>query len=123
MQPLNIVLLQSDPGTAQSLLAPLCSSFHSVRTVPSLTDVKRYVAEHLAEIVILDMEIVALSEIAGLAHQFPGTCIICNHRLADDQMWSAALSAGAADCCPSHDTKSILTTVLQNADLARRMAA
>jgi DNA-binding NarL/FixJ family response regulator len=108
MQPLNVVLLQSDPGTVQSLIAPLGSCFRSVHEARSLGDVRDSVAKHNAELVILDIEVASLPEVERLSRDFPGVCIVCNHRLADDEMWTAALGAGAADCCASSDPRSIV---------------
>lgn len=122
MLPSNVVLLQSEPGVTQSLVASLCKSFRSVRPAPSLNDLRRDLAKSSLEIVIVDMEIVSTFEVECLSHDFPGARIICNHRLADEQMWTAALSAGAADCCPSYDTQGILRAALQNEASARRAA-
>jgi DNA-binding NarL/FixJ family response regulator len=123
MRPLNVVLLQSDPGVTQFLIAPLCNSFRSVREARSLCDLRTSVAKHGAGVAILDLEMASISDVEGLTQDFPGICIVCNHRLADEQMWTATLSAGAADCCPSNDTRSILTATLRHATVARSMAA
>jgi DNA-binding NarL/FixJ family response regulator len=116
MQPLNVVLLQSDPGTVQSLIAPLGNCFRSVREARSFGDVRDSVAKHNAELVILDIELASLPDVARLCRDFPEVCIVCNHRLADEAMWTAVLSAGAADCCASSDPRSIV-------EAARRYAA
>ena len=57
----------------------------------------------------------SLSEVARLCHDFPAISIVCNHRLADEEMWAATLNAGAADCCPSHDTRDIVRAALRHA--------
>ena len=122
MQPLNVVLLQSDPGTVEALVASLYKSFRSVRQAPCLSDLRNYLAEQPAEIVIMDMEIASTFDVEHLSHDFPQARIICNHRLADEEMWTATLSAGATDCCPSYDTRGILRAALQS-QAAARMAA
>jgi hypothetical protein len=122
MQPLNVVLLQSDPETLKSLLASLYQSFRTVRQAPCLRDLRTCLGEHPSGIVILDMEIASIFDVKELSHDFPEVRIICNHRLADEKMWTATLGAGAADCCPSYDTRGILrAALLQNQ--AARMAA
>ncbi len=121
MQPLNVVLLQSDPGTLKSLVASLHKSFRSIRQAPSLRDLRSCLAERPKGIVILDMEIASMFDVQDLSRNFPEVRIICNHRLADEEMWTATLGAGAADCCPSDDTRGILRAALQ--DQAARMAA
>jgi len=123
MQPLNVVLLQGDPGVTQFLIAPLCNSFRSVREARSFGDLRSNLAAHRAEIVILDLEMASISEVEGLSRDFPGIRIVCNHRLADEEMWTATLNAGAADCCVSYDTRSILTAALRHAPLAHSQAA
>jgi DNA-binding NarL/FixJ family response regulator len=122
MQPLNVVLLQSDPGMVESLVASLNKSFRSVRQAPSLSDVRNSLIENPREIVIMDMEIASTFDVEHLSHDFPEARIICNHRLADEELWTATLGAGAADCCPSYDVRGILNSALQN-EAAARMAA
>ena len=122
-QPRHVVLLQSDRGVTESLLAPLCNSFRSVRAARSYPDLRADLAEHGAHVAILDLEMASLSELARLSHDFPGICIVCNHRLADEQMWTATLNAGAADCCPSHDARGIVRAALRHAPSRHLLAA
>lgn len=123
MDTLNVVLLQSDPGTAQSLVACLSTSFHSVRCVGSLEELRMSIAKHRAEVVILDVEKIPFCEIRQLSREFPGVCIVCTHRLADEEMWTTALNAGAADICSSNDTRAILAAALRNVAISRSAAA
>jgi hypothetical protein len=123
MHPHSVVLFQSDPGTVRSLIVSLGSFFHSVREAQSFSDVRESVAEHSTAAVILDIEIIALPDVERLSQDFPGIHIVCNHRLADDQMWTAALSAGAADCCASSDHRGILAAARRNAVRTHRVAA
>jgi DNA-binding NarL/FixJ family response regulator len=122
MQPLNVVLLQGDPGTARSLIAPLGSIFGSVREAKSFGDVRDSVAKENTDVVIVDMEMASLPDVESLSHDFPEVCIVCNHRLADDHLWTAALNAGAADCCSS-DPRGILEAAERYCVRMHRMAA
>ncbi len=122
MQPLPVVLLQSDPRTVESLVASLYKSFRSVRETPSVSELRSYLQEHPKGIVIMDMEIASTFDVEHLSHDFPEARIICNHRLADEEIWTATLSAGAADCCTSQDTCGILRAALRD-EAAARMAA
>src|SRR5215475_2809596 len=115
MQPFNVVLLQSDTRVAQSIVTALGNSFSSVRQVKSLGELRSSIAKHRAGIAILDMEAASLSDVAHLSREFPKACIVCTHRLADEDMWAAALNAGAADVCPPSDTHGILRAALKNA--------
>ena len=122
MHALPVILFQSDPGTVESLIACLHKSFRSIRQSPSMNDLRNYLGENPEGIVILDMEIASTLDLQRLSHEFPGVWIICNHRLADEEMWTATLSAGAADCVPSYDTRGILQAALQHQAVARMAA-
>ncbi len=119
----EVVLLQSDPGTMQSLIAPLQKAFRSVHEVTSLEDLRTKVAKYRTPVVILDFEMVSLEHLEDLSREHPAASIICNHRLADDEMWAVALSAGAVDCCRSSDTQSILQSAIRHAPMAHAKAA
>ncbi len=118
----SVVLLQSDSRIRQSLVASLPHSFHRVQSVRSVNELRADVAKHRAEVVILDIEVASISDVERLSHEFPGVGIVCTHRLADEEMWTAALNAGAADIYPSYDTRGILTAAVRNAS-ARSVAA
>jgi hypothetical protein len=49
---------------------------------------------------------------------------VCTHRVADEEMWAAALNAGASDMCPAFDTKAIVLSAERSAwlDHARATA-
>ncbi len=120
---IEVVLLQSDPGIIQSLIAPLQKVFRSVREANSLDDLRTNVAKYRTPVVILDFEMVSLDDLEGLSREYPAVSIICNHRLADEEMWAVSLSAGAVDCCRSSDTQSILQSAMRHAPNARAAAA
>jgi DNA-binding NarL/FixJ family response regulator len=91
--------------------------------VRSLGELRASIAKHRAKVVVLDIETASLSEVEKLSHDFPGVPIVCTHRLADEEMWTAALSAGAVDICPSSDTGAILTAALRNVAMSQGYAA
>jgi DNA-binding NtrC family response regulator len=113
MQYSSVVLLQADSGMSQSLLASLCISFHSVRAVRSVDELRGSIAKNRADVVIVDIEEAPLSDVQRLSREFPGICIVCTHRLADEEMWTAALNAGAVDIYPSDDARGIVTAALR----------
>lgn len=121
MQPTNIVLLQSDPNVAQTLAASLSNSSHRVHVAQSLGDLRHAVARHCPFAIVVDLEAATLGDVASLKRDFQETRIICNHRIADEEMWSCSLSAGADDCCPSSDMRGILLATVRQT--ARTMAA
>lgn len=122
MQSSSVVLLQSDSRIAHSLVASLCNSFRAVQPVRSVEELRTNIAKNRSEIVILDMEMASISELEHLAREFPGVSIVCTHRLADEEMWTSALNAGAVDICPSNDTRGILRAALGRSQ-AHRVAA
>ena len=123
MQSLNVALFQSDPGIAQLLAANLVNEFHSVHVARSMQEMRHIIAKHRPTVAILDMELSGLGDIKQLHQEFPGVSIVCTHRLADEEMWTAALAAGADDICPSSDTPGILRSALRNAALTHTAAA
>ena len=123
MKPLNVVLLQSDSSVAQLIASALANTFSSVRQVQSLGELRTSIAKHRAGIAILDMEAASISDVEHLSREFPTACIVCTHRLADEDLWAAALNAGAADVCPPSDTRGILRTALRTASMTQSAAA
>lgn len=122
MQPLNVVVLQNDARIAQSLVSVLANTFGAVHQVRSLRELRTSVAKHRAGIAILDMEAASMSDVEHLSREFPKACIVCTHRLADEDMWTAAVNAGAADVCPPSDTRGILRAAL-NSSMTQSAAA
>jgi DNA-binding NtrC family response regulator len=123
MQHTNVVLLQSDPNIAQTLAALLSNSFHLVHVVRSVDDLRHAAAKHRPAAIVLDLESVDLSDIEALKKDFDGVRVICNHRVADEEMWTRSLSVGADDCCPSSDMRAILSSATRADQVCRQMAA
>jgi DNA-binding NarL/FixJ family response regulator len=73
--------------------------------------------------IVLDLESASLAEVETLKKEFEGVRVICNHRVADEEMWTRSLSVGADDCCPSSDTRGILSSAVRNNQLAQHMVA
>lgn len=123
MQAQGVILLQSDARAAKSLVSALGSSFPSIHQVGSVGEVRASIAKHRATLAILDMESATLSDVAGLSREFPAASIVCIHRCADEEMWTAALNAGARDLCASTDTRGILQAALKTVSVMRSAAA
>jgi len=114
MQPTHIVLLQSDPQVARMLAASLSNSFHGVHVARTIDELRHATAQHHPHAIILDLESATIDDVETLKREFAGIKIICNHRVADEEMWTKTLSAGADDCCPSSDTRGILSAAQAN---------
>ena len=106
----NVVLLQSDPNIARTLAASLANSFHAVHVTKSIDELRHAAAKLRPHVMIVDLERVSFSEVESLKQQFGSTRIICNHRVADEEMWTRTLDIGADDCWPSSDTRGILSS-------------
>jgi DNA-binding NarL/FixJ family response regulator len=123
MQLLDVILLQCDSGVAKPLVSALGNSFRAIHQVGSMGEVRASIAKHRATIAILDMESATLSDVEVLSREFPAASIVCTHRCADEEMWRAALNAGARDLCASTDTRGILQAALRTASVTRSAAA
>lgn len=123
MQPLSVVVFQSDPGIVRALASAFNSHFPSVHVARSSVELRTAIQKHRAGVVVVDIELSQLSEVEKLHHEFPATSIVCTHRLADEEMWAAALAAGADDFWPSWDTRGILTSVLRGARVMKSSTA
>lgn len=108
----SCVVFQSDPQLAQSFATSLATVFQSVRLATSVEDARINSLKNRAEALILDMEAASLEDLRYLSRELPGTRIVCNHRVADEELWIAALNAGADDCCASSDRKAIVNAAL-----------
>jgi len=121
MQPQELVILHCDPTLVETLVPALRVSFHCIHHVTSVDELRASIAKHRPGIAILDIEKASLLELEHLSREFPGASIVCTHRCADEEMWAAALNAGACDLVSSHDTKAIVQAAKTGA--AMRTAA
>lgn len=119
----NVVLLARDPQVAQSLVGGLRSHFRAVHVTASGDELREKVAKNRPEAVVLDIESSRLTDVANLHRDFPQLTIVCTHRIPDEELWMAALEAGASDVCPADDVNDVLNSVLRNMALARLAAA
>ena len=119
----SVVVLETDPRVAQSLAGKLSSHFHAVHLTRTGDEVRERVAKNRPEAVVLDMEQSPLNDVRRLHDDFPSLPIVCTHRLPDEQLWIAALEAGASDVCQSNDVQDVLTSVLRSVALAKSAAA
>jgi DNA-binding NarL/FixJ family response regulator len=117
----SVVVLEKDPGVARSLAGGLRPHF-SVQVACSHEEMRDNVARTNPEAVVLNIEYWRLTDVESLHRDFPQLPIVCTHRIPDEEMWMAALEAGASDVCPTDDVDNVLTSVLRTA-LSRRAAA
>jgi hypothetical protein len=123
MQSLSVVIANRDFQSASQLAASLNTYCRNVSVVRSLDEVRTAIPKHRAQLAILDLELASVEDVERLGREFNHTGIVCTHRIPDDEMWAAVLSAGAIDCCPSDDAASIVNAVDRYVRLARGNAA
>ncbi len=95
----------------------------SVHLIQSREELRARLSSKHPEAVVLNIEDCRLTEIANLHRDFPALPIVCTHRIPDEEMWMAALEAGASDVCAADDVETLLTSVLRSMALARGTAA
>lgn len=108
MRPLNVVLAHHDFVEAETIACRLRPEFRNVAVTQAKAEIRSAIARLRAPLALVDLELISFPELQQLCRDFPATNFVAIHRLADDQMWSSALAAGAADCCQSNDVHSIL---------------
>ena len=108
MKPLSIVVAQSNSKTAEALAKSLFNHFRVVNVAGDLDELRHAIPRHRADVAIVDLELAALKEVQQLKRELQTTRLLCTHRLADEKMWSDALSVGAADCCYNSDVRAIV---------------
>ena len=109
----SVVVLEKDLKLARHIAGGLRSYF-SVLIALSGDELRENVARNHPEAVILDIENWRLTDVERLHRDFPEMPIVCTHRIPDDELWTAALTAGACDVCPADDVQVVLTSVLRN---------
>jgi DNA-binding NarL/FixJ family response regulator len=121
----SVVLFEKDPAIANSLAGGLRSHFSvlSIGLTHSHEDLRDSVARNKPGAVVLNIESWRLADVESLHRDFPELPIVCTHRVPDEEMWMAALSAGAADVCPSDDVSNVITSVLRSTALSRTASA
>jgi len=112
----SVVVLEKDPGLARSLAGGLGLHF-SVHLTCSREELRENVVRTNPNAVVLNIEDWRLTDVESLHRDFPELPIVCTHRVPDEELWMAALSAGAIDVCPSDDIGNVLTSVLRNTAL------
>jgi DNA-binding NtrC family response regulator len=115
MQALTIILFQHDLRLAQAVASTLSHHYHAVHVAVSVEELHTDIARHRADVAVLDIEASCLAEVQRLHSEFPGVSIVCTHRVADEEMWAAALNAGASDMCGAFNAEEILQSAERSA--------
>ena len=108
MKPLSAIVAHKSEAPAELLAESLRQHLRFVSTAVSYDDACSQAKQHRAQLMIVDLETVALNQIKVLLQELPGITIVCTHRSADDPVWNEALAAGAVDCCLESDIRAIV---------------
>ena len=109
----SVLVVEKNPELALSLAGGLSPHF-SVHVTGSHDELRDNVARTHPQAVVLNIEHWRLAEIESLHQDFPELSIVCTHRIPDEELWMAALAAGASDVCPIDDVGNVLTSVLRS---------
>jgi DNA-binding NtrC family response regulator len=109
MQPLSIVIAEHDPAIAHALASSLDRHFRSVKLTRSLEELRSAIPRHRVDAVVADLETVALNDVAQISRDLH-VPVICTHRVPDEQMWAAAMEAGAVDVC-SNEPRAVVAAI------------
>jgi DNA-binding NtrC family response regulator len=120
---LSVLVFVSDSQVAHSLAGGLSSHFHSVQLARSGAELRERVAKIRPAVVILEIEHSRLTDVRSLHDNFPTLPIVCTHRVPDEELWIAAMEAGASDVCRSDEVQNILSSAERNLVTARNALA
>jgi DNA-binding response OmpR family regulator len=104
----TVVIAQSDSAVARELAENLHAHFPRVAVAQTTKELRTLLMRHEARLAVLDLEMVGLQDVHNLSALFGDLVIVCTHRTPDEQMWMAALDAGAVEFCHPLDLRSIL---------------
>ena len=119
----TILIANSDVDRSAPLAKELREYAHSVVITGDLRDLQNAVAKHRPDVIVADLETVSYATVAELRKAFAHVNVVCTHRVPDEQMWAAALEAGASDCCCVADLDDIARAALGRPYRVRRQAA
>jgi DNA-binding NtrC family response regulator len=118
----SVVVLEKDPRVARSLAGGLRPHF-AVQLINTREELRDRLATNHPEALVLNIEYWRLTDVKSLHQDFPELPIVCTHRIPDEEMWMAAMEAGASDTCQVDDVGNVLTSVLRSLALSRSAAA
>lgn len=114
MRPLSAIVVHKSEAPAHILAESLRQHLRFVTTAASYEDACTQAKLHRAQLMILDLETIALNQITVLLKEIPGITIVCTHRSADDPIFNEVLAAGAADCCLESDIRAIVHAAIRH---------
>ncbi len=118
----SVVVLEKDPALA-SILALGLGRYFSVHLTRSREELRDDLDKTHPQAVILNIDEWRLADVESLHRDFPSLPIVCTHRIPDDELWTAALAAGASDVCFADDVQNVLSSVRRSLGLSNSAVA
>lgn len=120
MQTVSAVIAHPNGQIAGHLASSLQAHVRHVE-VANVNNLRSEIARFRAQFAVIDLEAFSLEDVRAICQEFRETRVVCVHRISDEEMWMAAVDAGAVDCCLPSDMRSILAA-LRAPRKTRRMA-
>lgn len=111
MQSVHAVVTHADRVTAEQLAADLEAYFRRISIAKDVEELRSSIVRDRAQLAVVDLELLNTQQLHNLCEAFPGTAVVCVHRIPDEFLWMEAIKAGALDCCHPSDTKNILNAL------------
>jgi len=112
MQTPHAIIALGDRDLAHTLRGSLQQHFQFIVVAASFDEARAAIPRYRPLVLIVDVELAPLSEIERLRREYSGMNVVCTHRLADDDLWTDAVNAGASDVCRSSDLAGIVRAAL-----------
>jgi DNA-binding NtrC family response regulator len=106
----TILLAENDSTVARPLAVSLGTHFRSVKTVHNVDELRSAIPRIRADAIVADLETVCLADVASLLREFH-VPVVCTHRIPDEELWTAAMEAGALDVCGRLDVSAIVRAI------------
>lgn len=119
----TILIANSDRQRSALLAKGLREHARNVVITDDARGLQNAVPKHRPDVVVADLETINYETVAELRKAFAHVNVVCTHRVPDEQMWAAALEAGASDCCCVADVDDIVRAALGQPYRVRRQAA
>jgi hypothetical protein len=75
-----------------------------------------------ADAIVADLETVSLADVASLLREYH-VPVVCTHRIPDEDIWTAAMDAGALDVCGRLDVGAIVRAITDAGEYDHSSAA
>jgi hypothetical protein len=122
METSSLVIYHSDPRKAQALAVSLSKHFEPVKLVRKYEEVSPAILRLHAEVLVLDLETSQADAVRRLHREFPSLCIVATHRLADDGVWTEAMTQGASDVCEPRNEQVVESVMRERRNFAAAAA-